>query len=152
MVSGRSIFLLDTMATYLVLEFWRLTSPVSLLLGERTSPDRTTQLHFQGCSSHSFFPEGANLSCPLIGKGSSSQSGSLYFLCTLIPLTSISPAALLLLLLATQSFGSSLSLLLPASQVDPQIENTQNTSAAEHHLPTIFQLQELTQAQDPLPF
>lgn len=44
--------------------------------------DPSTQLHFQGHSSHSSFPGGANLSCFFTRKPSSSQSGNLYFLCS----------------------------------------------------------------------
>lgn len=76
-----------------------------------TLPDPTTQVHFHRCSSHPFISSATNLSSPLIGKGSSSQSSSLYFLCTLhfVSLALSLPVVPLFLLLTTQhviSFAS----------------------------------------------
>lgn len=72
-----------------------------------------------------------------------------------ICLTSNSPAAPLLFLLATQPTGSNMLSPFPASQVNPQIWDTQNLFVAKHHSPTIIQLQDptwyITQAQYPEP-
>ena len=71
-----------------------------------------------------------------------------------IHLTSDSPTAPLLLLLASQPPSSNVSFPLPASQVDPQVWDTQNPSVAKHHSPIVIQLQDptkyITQAQYPL--
>lgn len=96
---------------------------------------------YQGNSPHSLISGYTCLSCALPGKGSFSQSRSFYFFRSPICLTSDSPAAPLLLLLATHSTGSNVLLSLPASQC-PQVWDTQNPSVARHHSPTVIQLQD----------
>lgn len=70
-----------------------------------------------------------------------------------IHLSPDSPAALLLLLLASKLPSSNVCFPLLASQVDLQVWDIQNPSDAKHHSPIIVQIQDptkyITQAQYP---
>ena len=79
-----------------------------------------------------------------MGRDSLTKVGASISLAPPIHLTSDSPAAPLLFLLAPQPSDTNASFLLLASQVDPQVWDTQNPSVAKHHSPIVIQLQNPT--------
>ena len=88
---------------------------------------------------------------PLMGREFLAKVGTSTSFAPPIYLTPASPVASLLLLLASQPPNPNVSFPLPASQVDPQVWDTQHPSVAKHHSPIVIELQDstkyITQAQ-----
>lgn len=161
-VNGHPIsFLLDTGATYSVLrEFWGPTSPSRLPIvgvgGQPYLPQQTPPLNciFRGIPLTHTFLVVPSCPVPLMGRDLLAKVGASISFAPHMCLIPDAPAAPLLLLLATNSSDSDKSFPLPASQVDPEVWDTQNPSIARHHQPVIIQLQDparyITRAQYPL--
>ena len=151
-------FLLDTGTTYLVLtEFWGPTAHSSFLIievgGQPNLPHQTPPLSciFRGIFLTHFFLVVPTCPVPLLGRDLLARLGASISFVPPIHLNPSLPAVPLLLLLASQPTNNTMLFLLPASQVDPRVWDSQKPSVAKHHSPVVIQLLDsigyITQAQ-----